>query len=128
VLNQSPEHPAALNNLAYILANQKNDPAQALPLALRAFASARGNPEIADTVAWTYHLVGNDAAAEAYSAVALKFRPNSTDIQLHAAFVLAGIGKVEPAIKHLNDALKAKPELADRDDVKALRARLTRGQ
>jgi len=115
-----------LNNLAYILAIQKGDPAQALPLALRAFAAARGNPDIADTVAWTYHLMDNDSAAEAYSAVALKFKPDSPDIQLHAAFVLAGIGKIEAAAKHLDGAIKANSELADRDDVKTLRARLTR--
>lgn len=124
VLAQSPEHPAALNNTAYILATYKNEPSQALPLALRAFAASRGNPDIADTVAWTYHLLENDAAAETYSAIALRAKPDNADIQLHAALVAAGIGKLEAASKHLAGALKAKPELGERDDVKKLQTRL----
>ncbi|UCG15534.1 MAG: tetratricopeptide repeat protein [Phycisphaerales bacterium] len=65
-LKTDPEHVMALNNLAYLLAEDLNLPKLALPYAQKA---ARLNPqaETLDTLGWTYVKTGN--YAEAVSAL-----------------------------------------------------------
>ena len=52
----APDNPLVLNNLAYALAVRKNNPQEALPLAEKAHELVKGNPNIADTLGWIYHL------------------------------------------------------------------------
>ncbi len=125
ILDRTPNNVLALNNLAYVLAVRKNEPAKALPLALRAHDLAKDLPPIADTLAWVQHLAGDDAAAEPLLVDAAKRMPDNADIRLHAAFILAANGKSAQAASELAAALKLNPELRQREDVRALQTRLS---
>jgi uncharacterized protein (TIGR03790 family) len=124
VLAVNPNEPIALNNLAYALAVRKGQPAEAIGYAERANTLTRGNPTIADTLAWIQHLLGRDREAAPLLAGATKALPDNAEVHLHAAVVYAALGMLEPAAKELADALRLDPELAKGDDVKALRVKL----
>ena len=63
VLKVEPNNAAALNNLAYGLAVRQSSPQEAKPLAEKAVALAPNDPNVADTLAWIEHLLGNHAVA-----------------------------------------------------------------
>jgi uncharacterized protein (TIGR03790 family) len=122
VLDRDPQNVIAMNNLAYALAVQKKQPAEALPLAERAYRISR-LAVVADTLGWIHHLLGrNDLAAPLLEqAVAAT---DSADVLIHAAVVALETGDAARARKHLDAALSRDAKLADRADVKALRERL----
>lgn len=124
ILKFSPGDTTVLNNLAYTMATKKADPAGALPFARRAYNEANSNPAIMDTLAWIYHLLGQDLDAEPLATRAANLAPSSAEIQYHAAAILAGRGKFGAAKTSLNRALRLDPQLADDPDVQALRKRL----
>jgi Tfp pilus assembly protein PilF len=124
VLAKDPNHTVALNNLAYALAVEKHDPNAAVPMAKRAFALAMGDATIADTLAWVYHLVGNDSEAEALITAAARQQPDIVDIRLHAAFILAATGNADSAAQHLKAAISLDGKLDERADVQELGKRL----
>ncbi len=55
LLDADPDNLEVLNNLAYIMANNLDDPAGAVPLAERARDLAPRNAEVLDTLGWTYY-------------------------------------------------------------------------
>jgi tetratricopeptide (TPR) repeat protein len=124
VLAQSPDHVAAMNDLAYVLAEHKHSPEDALPLATRAYSLSKGQPMIGDTLAWTQHLLGHDTEAARIIRQAAKQVPRHPDIQFHAAVILAAVGDTAAAKTALDAAIRLNQALADRADVRALRARL----
>lgn len=123
VVAAEPNHVAALNNLAYILAERLGQPAEALPLAERAHRAAPG-PVIADTLAWVHHLLGDDETAGPLIERAVSGGAANADIQLHAAFIREGLGRLSGARSALEAALKLNPSLGAREDVQALRKRI----
>ena len=112
-----------LNNLAYDLAEYQHNSTDALPLAEKAYGLTR-LPTIADTLAWIHHLRGDDHLAAPLIEQALPAGKESADIQLHAAFIHAGLGDLVRARTELDAAVKLSPALADRPDVKALREKV----
>jgi uncharacterized protein (TIGR03790 family) len=125
VLELFPNSPTALNNLAYALAVRKGQPVEALPLAEKAYSVAKGSPNVADTLGWVRHLTGDNAGAIGPIEEAAKSAPRNPEIQLHAAAVYSALGKTNQASQALSRALELDPQLASRDDVKALQSRLT---
>jgi uncharacterized protein (TIGR03790 family) len=119
-----PNDAAALNNLAYALTVRKGQAAEALGYAERAYTLARGNPTVADTLAWIQHLMGRDREAAPLLAAAVKAEPANPEIRLHAAVVYAAMGVLESAARELAEALKLDPSLAGSDEVKALQGKL----
>lgn len=124
IVAQSPDHLIALNNLAYTLAVRRNSPAEALPFAVRGFASGKGGPAAADTLAWVYHLLGRDEEAEPLIDAAARSVPQNAEIQLHAAAILLARGKKDAAVSALDRALALDATLADHPDVQALRTQI----
>ena len=124
VIQLKPNHITALNNLAYDLAERLKRPVEALPLARRAYVLAPKTPNIVDTLGWTYHLLGDNDAAEPLLLGAAKAAPKSPEILLHAATVLAAKGNRSRAVQLLDGAIATSPELARRQDVRELRDRL----
>ena len=124
VIAKNPNQQTALNDLAYILATEKNAPSDALPLAKRAYSLPGAGPEVADTLAWIYHLLGQDAAAEPLVTTAARQRPAVAEIHWHAAVILAGIGNPDAAARELDTALRLDSKLGDRPDVRKLRDQL----
>jgi uncharacterized protein (TIGR03790 family) len=124
VIARVPNQPQALNNLAFVLAVHKNAATEALPLAVRAFASVKNNPTIEDTLGWIHHLLGHDEQAEGLLVEAAKSAPTVADIQIHAAIVLAANGKRDAALRSLEQAASIDKSIESRPEVQSLRARL----
>jgi uncharacterized protein (TIGR03790 family) len=124
IIEKSPTQAVALNNLANALVLTKNDLTGALPLARRAYLASVKTPVTSDTLAWIYHLMGDDAMAEPIMTVAAQRAPDDPVLQLHAAFILAGTGKMTAAAQHLDVAIRLDPSLDSREDVTELRKRL----
>ncbi|MBA3638244.1 MAG: TIGR03790 family protein [Acidobacteria bacterium] len=124
VLKRQPDHVVALNNLAFSLAVHRKSPEEARGLARRALLRARENPVVLDTVGWIEHLAGNNHEAARFLSLAAARAPDNPEIRLHAAMVLAELGDLRSAERHLNDVLRLQPGLADESRVKALVTRL----
>jgi len=124
VVAKNPNHPIALNDLAYALAVGKHAPDEALPLAKRAYRVPHAAAEAADTLAWIYHLLGRDGEAEPLITTAARLMPGKPEVLLHAAIILAATGNGGGAIKNLDAAVRLDATLDQRADVQELRKRL----
>jgi Flp pilus assembly protein TadD len=124
VLAVTPNEPVSLNNLAYALAIHKKKPADALPLAQKAYLAAGRNPAVADTLGSIHYLLDNHTEAEKVLTEAAASAPYNADIHLHLALTYAALGKPEPALTALTRSLQLDPKLAGRDDVKKLQTQL----
>jgi Tfp pilus assembly protein PilF len=124
ILAYAPNDAVALNNLAYNLATRQNKPDEALPFAQRAIAVIKA-PQFYDTLAWIQHLLKQDTEAAANIRIARSTNSQDPDLLWHAAVIYAAVKDVPRATAELTLALKVKPELADRDDVKKLRQQLS---
>ena len=125
VLALMPDEPISLNNLAHALAVHKSAPGEALSLAQRAYSLSGGqDASIADTLGWIQYLLGNHADAEKLLVSAAAMAPDMAEIHFHLARVYATQHRHEPAVAALDKSIQLNPALADRDDVKELRAEL----
>jgi Flp pilus assembly protein TadD len=71
-------------------------------------------------------LLGNSAEAVRVLTDAVRRAPDNAEIRLHAATALVSVGSFDAAEGHLKEAVRLSPELDSRDDVQALRARLSK--
>ena len=124
VLKSEPGNVFALNNLAYLLADKKNQGSEALPLAEHAYRLSDQSPSIADTLGWVHFKLGDAAKALPLLELAAKGAPANVDILVHAAIVHASVGNSVQARRYVDAAIKADPKAADRSDVKALLGKL----
>ncbi len=124
LLEISPNNPAILNNLAYALAVRKNNVAEALPMAEKAYNLAKGDPRLADTLGWIYHLAGQQEKAVKLMEDAVRVAPRNPEVHLHFAIVSEAAGNKLAAEVGLQRALEINPKLAEREDVKQLREKL----
>lgn len=102
---QSPNDPAALNNLAWHLATHGGDLKEAAELSSRSVALA---PEAynLDTLAWVEHLKGNQGAAWAAMERSLSCRRSSApEYFYHAGAILDALGNKTEARKFLERAI-----------------------
>jgi tetratricopeptide (TPR) repeat protein len=88
VLGIDPESMAALNNLAFMEAQDKQNLDEALTYAERAKKLAPKNPEVSDTLGFVYYQknLNMEALRELHSAVDLN--PNNATFRLHLAMAL----------------------------------------
>jgi tetratricopeptide (TPR) repeat protein len=126
ILAYAPNDPVALNNLAYDLAVHRSKPDEALPLVQRAIAVVK-TVAFYDTLAWIQHLLKQDTEAAASIRIARSTNSQDPDVLWHAAMIYAAVNDLPHAASELNLALKVKPDLAERDDVKKLRQQLAAG-
>lgn len=75
LLEADPDNVEVLNNLAYILADELNDPEAAVPMAEKAAEQAPDNAEILDTLGWTYFQAGRKEDARAALERSVSRRP-----------------------------------------------------
>jgi uncharacterized protein (TIGR03790 family) len=123
-LQADPNHVAVLNNLAYALADKRNAAAEALPLAEKAYRLSNQAPIVADTLGWVHFKLDNLAAALPLIERAAAALPSQVDVLVHAAAVNVAANNRDRAKTFLDAAIKADPAAADRDDVKAIRAKI----
>ena len=119
LLALAPSDVAALNNLAYALADRVRRPEEALPIAVRAYGLAPG-PQVADTLGWTHFLLGHTAEAVTYLQEAGASPSASGETLYHLAAALARAARNKEARAALDRAVSLAPELRTRDDVAAL--------
>jgi tetratricopeptide (TPR) repeat protein len=123
VLVKDPNDLVALNNLAYAIAVNKQQPKEALLIGERALAVSQ-EPLVLDTLAWIHHLLGNDATAAPLIERALAGAGDSVDVLIHAATIHAALKNTARATAELTRAEGLDPEIGKREDVRALRDRL----
>ncbi len=83
IIDLDPNHFAALNYLAYTLADSGKSLDEAERLALRALDLQPENAYILDTVGWVYHKKGNSEEAIRYLEAAFKKKPDESIIAEH---------------------------------------------
>jgi uncharacterized protein (TIGR03790 family) len=113
----APNDRIALNNLAYALAVNGNQPREALSLAERAFRLGPAEPNIIDTLAWIHHLLGDDIEAARLFREATQQNTRVAAIHLHAAIVFDLAGQPSESARELERALTSSPDLARDADV-----------
>ena len=111
-------------DLGYSLVTRRGTPAAALPFAEFAFNTHLVFAQIADTLGWVHHLLGNEAEADQYLTEAVKAAPGSSEIQLHVAFFEASRDRRAEASAALERALALDSGVGDRPEVKNLKATL----
>nr|WP_320114310.1 XrtA/PEP-CTERM system TPR-repeat protein PrsT [uncultured Desulfuromonas sp.] len=112
VLEKDKKHIGALNNLAYLYAENNGDLEESLTLAIQAFRSDPSNPVLLDTLG--YALIKNERYQEAVNVLtkASRLLPNMATVHLHLGQALIGAEKnneAQQALEHVV-ALQTEPE------------------
>jgi tetratricopeptide (TPR) repeat protein len=101
-LKADPKMDAAGNNYAYILAEEGRDLETALNLAQTARKNQPNSPDIADTLGWIYHKLGNQGLAKEQLLFAVSKDPGNPLLHYH----LGMIYKASKQMKESEAALK----------------------
>jgi tetratricopeptide (TPR) repeat protein len=119
-----PDDPTALNNLAYLKANDGVDLDQALALAQRAQNKMPNNPDVRDTVALIYVKKNLTDDGLRLLRELVSQRPNSATFHLHLAMALYQKGDRPTAKKELEAAMRNKPSEKEQGEIKQLMAKV----
>jgi Flp pilus assembly protein TadD len=105
-----------LNNLAWILTNERIDPAGGLRIAREAMAHAPDDTSYHDTDRWTAVRAGHPD--EAVPALERAWRDSEdAEVRAHLGVALAESGRAEDGRAHLAAAVAERPELRDLSEV-----------
>ena len=120
ILKIQPDHPIALNNLAYIKAEEGNDLDQALTMAQKALQKFPSSPDIADTLGWIYIKKNlSDDAVRVYKDLVVKDPGNAT-FHYHFGMALLQKGDRPSAKLELEKAIQDKPSKDDDAKIRTL--------
>jgi tetratricopeptide (TPR) repeat protein len=109
-----------LNNLAWILAEVRRRPDDALPLAVKAEQLAPRSAEVLDTLAWIHYRRGDLGEARLLLSRAADRAPNNATIKYHQGIVYWRLGERDQAVSALRQAAQADPKLAQRENIPQL--------
>lgn len=126
ILQMQPDHPVALNNLAYLRADSGMDLDQSLAMALKAHQKAPDSSNIDDTVGWIYVKMNRPGDAEASFRDALKLEPDSASIHYHLGVALMQEGQQPAAIEQFQTALAKGINQADAAQIQSFLSKLPR--
>lgn len=122
ILKLQPNHPIAMNNLAYLKAEDPASLDEALRLAQSAAQKLPDNPDAADTLGWVYLKKHQPVQAMAQFQKATSITPGRAAFHLHLAMALSQSGDRPGALKELNTALQDKPAKDEEQQIRALMA------
>jgi tetratricopeptide (TPR) repeat protein len=110
VLARNSAHTVAMQHLAYLLADQANQPDEAMQWAQKAEELAPADPQSRDTIGWTLYHKGMYSAAlkQLEFASAPASRPRQ---KLHLALVYFKLGDLDQGKRILAAALQQNPDL-----------------
>ena len=111
---------ASLNNLAWLLVEQRKKPDEALTLATKADQLAPANPEVLDTLGWVQYQRGSYADAEKALSRAAEKAPNNGTIRYHLGMAYAKLGRKDDAVSALRRSAQLDPKLAQRERIEDL--------
>ncbi|HUG37264.1 MAG TPA: tetratricopeptide repeat protein, partial [Candidatus Limnocylindrales bacterium] len=97
---------SALNNLAWLLADAKNRPDEALPFASRAVTLAPRWGDVMDTLGWVHYRRAAYPEAAKVFARAAELSPKNAVIHYHLGMAYARMGKKPEAVVSLRRALE----------------------
>lgn len=124
ILRVQPDNPVALNNLAFIKAEEGSDLDQALTLAQRARQKVPTSNDIADTLGWIYIKKNlTDDAVRIFKEIVDK-EPKNPIYRYHLAMALFQKGDRPSARKEADLALKSNPSKGDEGKIKELLAKI----
>src|SRR5690606_6501493 len=113
-LEYRPDDTRTLNNLAYIIAEQLNDPSRALTYAQRAATLKPDDATILDTLGWVHFRAGNTEQARQILEQSLSIEDTAVT-NAHLAEVLLALNQVQDAAARLDAAEKLKPDPQTRE-------------
>ncbi|MBV9442460.1 MAG: tetratricopeptide repeat protein, partial [Acidobacteriaceae bacterium] len=118
ILKINPDHPIALNNLAYMKAEQDVDVETALTMAQRAHQKVPNSPAIADTLGWIYIRKNlSEEAVRIYKDLVEK-NPGEAAFHYHYGMALIQKGDKPTAKREFMAALKSTPPPSKTDRAK----------
>jgi len=122
ILKIQPDHPIALNNLAFIKAEEGQDLDEALTMAQRARQGMPSSPDIMDTLGWIYlkKNLSDDAIRTFKELVVVE--PNRAAYHYHYGMALLQKGDKPSAKKELETAIKFNPSKDDAGKIRQLLA------
>ena len=121
VLTLDPNSAAAANNLAWIIASEKDgDLGEALRLAMLAKQAMPDEPHIADTLGFVHLQRQSYPLAIAQFQQALDNRPDDPIITMHLAQAQYGKGDKDEAVATLKKALASKDEFKERGEAEGM--------
>jgi Flp pilus assembly protein TadD len=124
VLKLQPDNPVALNNLAYLKAEEGLDLDQALTMALEAREKEPNSAQVADTLGWAYLKKNRSTEAIAAFREALEKEPSPPAFHYHLAMALDRNGEIPAAVRELKTALANHPSQNDKSLIEALLQKL----
>ncbi|MCC7145195.1 MAG: tetratricopeptide repeat protein [Phycisphaeraceae bacterium] len=104
----------ALNNLAFVLANDLGKPQEALPYAERAFSLAPRNADILDTLGWIQFKVGQSTDSLATMQKANRMRPSAYSAY-HLGKIYQSLGQQASAQEQFQAAAKMAKDTGNQD-------------
>ncbi len=125
ILKIQPDHPVALNNLAYMLAETGADLDQALTMAQRAKQKMPQDTNVADTLGWIYIKKNLAESAIGIFSELVREEPGKSTYHYHLAMALAQKGDKVAAKKELEAALKDKPAKEEEQKIRELIAKVS---
>jgi len=126
LLKGEPDNAIALNNLAFIKAEEGVDLDGALAMARRALQKLPNSPDIMDTVGWIYLKKGmSDEAIGAFRDAVQAFArlvgaPERSTFHYHLAMALLQKGDHSGAMQELQIALKNNPSKVEEQQIREL--------
>ena len=124
ILRIQPDHPIALNNLAFIKAEEGQDLDEALTMAQRARQGMPNSPDILDTLGWIYLKKNlSDDALRTFKEL-LDADPNRASYHYHYGMALLQKGDKPSAKRELEAAIKFNPSKDDAGKIRQLLASL----
>jgi tetratricopeptide (TPR) repeat protein len=120
ILKAHPDDAAALNDLAFLLADTGGDLDEALKLEQRALAKNPGQPAFADTMGYIYMKKGlHDSAMQTFGSLVRKY-PRVAAFRYHLGLAMFEKGDKSSAKKQLQAALADHPSVQDKIRIKTL--------
>jgi tetratricopeptide (TPR) repeat protein len=125
VLKLQPDNPAALNNLAYSMADQGVDLEKALSYAERARAKMPNDLDVSDTIALIYLRKNQIMESARVLSDLVSKAPNKATYHLHYATALYQKGDKSAARKELDAASRNSPNDKEKLQIQELRQKLS---
>ena len=124
VIKTDPQNGVALNNLAFMMAENGGDLDQALTYAQRAKQVMPNLSEVSDTLGWIYLKKNmSDNAMDVFQAL-VNQKPDSSTYRYHLGMAYAQKGDKPKALAALQQALQSRPPKDEENKIKALVATL----
>jgi Flp pilus assembly protein TadD len=124
ILKIKPDHPVALNNLAFIKAEEGVDLDQALTMSQRARQAMPNSPEVSDTLGWIYIKKNLSEDAVRVFKDLTKQVPSNPTFHYHYGMALLQKGDKPSAKREFELALADKPSTNDEAKIRDLLAKI----